>query len=819
METITISSPSAFLKSALLTPSTSTIRPKKAAKKKIASSRIEKTAAIAIDGLVKPKQSKSRNGRNIPLLFAYREPGICTDWGPGCVTCKAKRLKCDETKPTCQQCHKRGVDCGGYKKDFKWRSFEETSFMSKPAPLRIRKPSIPTEASQPHPESPCASDASGSTVLPPFSQLTPSASFIQFSPVSPYVQQSLASTSASASSSFDASLPTSVALDRSIFSEIDQPTSTPNSLDAIFEGTGTLERSNTANSSFTSGQSPRLIDLLLPGTDLNAPPQDYVEFQPLQSDTPYQPGPYIPMQEETFTVNEDVEEILRQPIPAAEAWIMRLPSLSPSASSSSSSAESSSFDLLNIYSQPKLDPRSPEMLMLGFDTQTCGILSVKDGPTENPWRTHVWPLARDCPALYHAISSMAAFHTSKSKPSMKVAGMEHMRRSIRHLASGIENMRIDTALATTLVLAFSESWDVHISTGIEHLRGAKVLVNQALTRHRQNSLDGEDLIRLRFLYNTWVYMDVIARLTNVDDEDPGNINSSLWTSFDPFGSTTEVDPLMGCATTLFPLIGCVANLVRKVRKSNSNSINIISQANELKTHLETWEPPSFFEPPEDPTSEIQDSLQTAEAYRWATLLYLRQAVPEIPTLSAAQLAKKVLIYLATVPPGSRAIIVQIYPLLAAGCEAVTVEDRAWVEDRWTMMSRRMLIGNVDRCLEVVKEVWRRRDADEAEKMQERNRRVASRMTSYLGSPMSSMKRAFSAEEQAETDFFEWPDAYAGIKRRATEGDSGMPTPVRVNRAHKSGVDNLDNIDFETTVRGRLHWAGVMRDWEWEVLLG
>ena len=576
-----------------------------------------------------------------------------------------------------------------------------------------------------------------------------------------------------------------------------------------------MQSSKTANSGSTSGPSPRLIDLLLQSTDLNVPPADYMGFQPLQSDTPYQVRPYIPTQEEILAGDEDAEEIVRQPDPAAEAWIMRLPSPSPSASSSISSTESSLFDPLNLYSQPKLDPRSPEMLMLGFDTQTCGILSVKDGPTENPWRTHVWPLAIDSPALYHAISSMAAFHTSKLKPSMKVAGMEHMRHSIRHLASRIENMRTDTALATTLVLAFSESWDVHVSTGIEHLRGAKVLVNRALTRHRQSPLSGEELIRLRFLYNTWVYMDVIARLTNVDDDDSSDFNPSVWMSSDPFGSTTEVDPLMGCATTLFPLIGRVASLVGRVRKSKSNSINVISQANELKAHLEMWEPPNFFEPPEDPTSEIQDSLQTAEAYRWATLLYLRQAVPEIPTLSAAELAKKVLVYLATVPPGSRAVIVQIYPLLAAGCEASTSEDRAWVEDRWTMMSRRMLIGNVDRCLEVVKEVWRRRDANNADEMLQWNRRRASKKTSYLMSPISSMKRAVSAEDQAEVEFFGWSNAYAGIKRRATESNSGIPTPLRVNRAYRSAPDVLDNIEFETTVRGRLHWAGVMRDWQWE----
>lgn len=43
------------------------------------------------------------------------------------MTCKAKRLKCGEEKPGCQQCAKRKVECGGYRKDFKWRPFEETN--------------------------------------------------------------------------------------------------------------------------------------------------------------------------------------------------------------------------------------------------------------------------------------------------------------------------------------------------------------------------------------------------------------------------------------------------------------------------------------------------------------------------------------------------------------------------------------------------------------------------------------------------------------------------------------------------------------------
>ena len=32
----------------------------------------------------------------------------------GCVTCKAKRVKCDEGRPTCNRCHKAGITCKGY---------------------------------------------------------------------------------------------------------------------------------------------------------------------------------------------------------------------------------------------------------------------------------------------------------------------------------------------------------------------------------------------------------------------------------------------------------------------------------------------------------------------------------------------------------------------------------------------------------------------------------------------------------------------------------------------------------------------------------
>lgn len=567
-----------------------------------------------------------------------------------------------------------------------------------------------------------------------------------------------------------------------------------------------------------SGQSPRLIDLLLPGSELNARPEA-VTTSGLQLPTSAMSMPGIEPLFSSFGeevldsgLEGDIEEIPQQPqMSAMEMWMSR--PQGPIASRDT--------PVYRLYRQPEVQAGSPEMLMLRFDKQTCGILSVKDGPTENPWRTLIWPLARDSPALYHAIASMTAFHTSKEKPALRVDGMEHMRRSIRALATGIEKMRPDTALATTLALAFSESWDQHISTGIEHLRGARVLVNRALVSHKKRSFTGDDLARLRFLCNTMVYMDVIARLTSVEDDETENFDHDSvvfpYSTPSPFQqNVNEIDPLMGCASSLFPLIGRAANLCRRVRKVETNSIAIISQAMELKEAIEQWRPPpgTEFERPEDPTAEIQHALQTAEAYRYATLLHLHQAVPEIPSLTSAQLAKKVLVYLATVPLSSRLVIVQIYPLLAAGCEAWDSEDRQWVEERWQSMASRMWIGNIDRCWEVMQEVWSRRNQVEKAKAEEENLRRP-RHDDIIHSENS--KRKFEEDIAIEEGF--------GFSDRVNESDlstkrqrasfSGAFSGAFSSQGKRRQEPITEELDPELTVRGGLHWVGVMKDWNWE----
>ena len=141
MATITIPSPSAFLRSPITKPSPSPrpkVSVKASTKKKSTSAKHNRKSALQANGQSKPKQTKSRDGTCLNRVSTLSQACQMLTSTIGCRTCKEKRLKCDETKPVCQQCDKKGVQCEGYEKVLKWRPQEDT-FKTKPASPRPRK--------------------------------------------------------------------------------------------------------------------------------------------------------------------------------------------------------------------------------------------------------------------------------------------------------------------------------------------------------------------------------------------------------------------------------------------------------------------------------------------------------------------------------------------------------------------------------------------------------------------------------------------------------------------------------------------------------
>lgn len=696
-------------------------------------------------------------------------------------------MKCDETKPTCQQCQRRGVTCGGYPKFLRWRpvgNAEGLTFAVEQYPQPAKEDVPPAEESR----------------LSPADQLQSSSSLDVLKAIVP------------------AQDPTE-----------SQNEQTP---DAVAFG----ERSSVINdmSEEILGQSPRTdgFQHLLAAADESA---TLYQFSPLAEHSSYPNLPslqshqdldwdiyhYAGLFESTATPYEDVLDGIASHVsePEAEPDAIEVGELLLDPLLQSTSPDGHQLQDLQLYDQPRSPVNGSDMIRHLFETHTCRILSIKDDQARNPWKTLIWPLASDCPPLHHALAAMACLHLGKSQPQLRVVGIRHFDLSLRTL-SQIENTDdtlIETMIATRLALGFAEAWDYQkSSTGIDHINHAKQLVRQAASQHKTSRLTGGALSRLSFLANTCLYMDVVARLTCPDSKtstDPEFMTACNSLS-GPVPRDQQLDPLMGCAITLFPLIGRLADLVGRVRRRRGkwNSPAIISTAIELRMAIERWHPLVDLGNLGLSSNNIRDSIQSAEAYRWASLLLIRQAVPELPwTHSTWELAQKALVFLATVPLTSRTTIVQIFPLMMAGCEAFDVDDREWVRERWELMSKRMVTGIVHRCKDITIEAWRRRDEYEAQ-----------HGVDASGHHKSSQQTSPSPTYAAGTDgptgndgCTPSQDGGAEAKDRfGTEKTSRSDFPD--SAAFKKGVDPITRAGrIEYTVRGSLHWLAVMKDWGWE----
>lgn len=469
-----------------------------------------------------------------------------------------------------------------------------------------------------------------------------------------------------------------------------------------------------------------------------------------------------------------------------------------------------------------------------FHQQTCHTLSICEETDQNPWTRYVWPMAKDYPGLYHAIAALTCICISRRQPHLRSEGTQHIQWSTQILDESVNNgtITLEAALATNLALAYAVTWDYDATLGTNYLKEAGYLIEQILSEQ----IATDQSPSMDFLLRTYTYMDVLARFTCLDlclAPTPPTININL----DPI----RLDPLMGYSTSFFPTMRLVANLIARVRLRpvSRNSPLIISQAIELRRQIEVWSPPIDLETTDNPSQIMTDAIQTAEAYRYSTLLILYQAVPELPNLTSyGEIAQRILVYLATIPVTSTTIIAHIFPLMVAGCDAVEEEDREFVRERWTAMKARMVTAVVDRCLSITEELWARREeyllarglaftanglrispnsnsthptatssSTSTSTSIPDTTALASDIANFLVSTENSPHGPYTSTTTTS------PDTQASVhQHRLLRKGNDFP----ISAAFKKGVDILTRSgSTEYTVRGRLHWLGVMKDWNWQ----
>lgn len=880
------------------------------------------------DTSVKTKRTKSRNG---------------------CVTCKKKRLKCDETHPSCLRCTEKNIVCGGYATNFKWRSFNDEPFEpkgsnAKPTTLNntSKKRKAETKESnqeqviQKHLELASLSVTGKSSkeierdyqmisrgVNPTPDALIGSAKKLKRSQSQSTPQDSHLSISPPMARSLSVSSPLGLSLVRQDYSDI-RNSSKPTPPSEVIEELQKPDQKTNNNNSFTDlNLTPHLTALLnYAFTGSNEEAYYFGNDNKISDlvDVPLSPlalsNPAAQEKDNSKNHTSMVQSPGFRNIDLAHKFDPFINVQSPAGATPSLEFSSSQHDLLNSEQQ--------QILFL-YSQYTSSMMSIKNGPYENPWKSVIAPMAKNYPCLFDSIACMTLFHLAgnpgleENKEHLLSRGGGYMKRCILELASGLSKMNddlncekslpADIALATCLNLAVSESFDTHTSSGIAHLKGAKSMIQKILSLFREfyrtiskirrdsnaSSQSPEDTLRkareackvfkkklvlvddsdwdkmiedvlsntcqdenllvpkiLQFLFNIWIYFEVLAQMTTCSNHDDKGIdlvdtitnilqetqkkrtkdekkknvlkmkerspslysdssdltlgenaetnfllgNDNLFENFDSFNHE-YIDPLLGCAQSLFSIMGDVANLISKIKKSKKkdgksfrNSLTTITRAAQLRQRIVNWKPSisasmidqSPLELNADSGWDIPSCIASAEAYRYATLIYLHQAVPEIPLLASHVLAEKIFILLASIPTTSNCSAIHIFPLLVASCEAESGEEREWCEARWAVLAGKLWLGNIDRALEVVKEVWIRKDE-------------------------------YNNKRSRDEELIKF-----GISNTDSNSDiavqlSGLMAAVN-NESQAAVVD-----DLKGTIHSRMHWSTVMREWNWEILLG
>ncbi|KIW26220.1 uncharacterized protein PV07_09333 [Cladophialophora immunda] len=739
----------------------------------------------------------------------------------GCITCKSKRRKCDETKPGCLRCRYYNITCGGYDQGIKWRPVKMSNLMRKRT--QSNQPAdAETEDTSQRTQTVHSSDNNDATAVDTDVSVQDTA----------VILQDLRSQRGSEPFAWDSSFISS-SLD---FGHIGVPplgdgTSSHNDVfagdvfdDLILDDFNQAQFDADALANLSFGHSPRSIDagFLLPETPKASTPSKHGTYQVdalflpfAASSTEYsgrgeqRSNDHDETLRSAVNVNGRESESLRQSTPVFDSQPQgNPPDLRPSAPNFRATASNASPQR---HETPDDTPEAIETL---FNVHTCRILSIQTDVSKSPWRTLIWPLSHGCPVLYHALAAMASFHISLHDSRFRSQACRHFQCSTQLLAASTDdnNMPLETAITTRLALGFAHAWDPQISSGgIEHIDAARALLRRAVSQSQTSQLSPGKSKILNVLAQTWVYIDVMARICCSGHT--GSVDEELISScsmLSPVPPEENVDSLLGCSSTLFPLLSRLADLVGRARRVNDklNSLDNISRATDLKVAIERWTPPIDVEASED-KSRIVDMIQTAEAYRWAAILLLRQTVPEVPWAhSQLELAQKTLVYLATIPRDSPTTVVHAFPLMVAGVEAIQEENRDWIRRRWKQMSKAFNMVVAERCQKLIEEVWRRRD-DFEERHGVRCVGGTQQASSSSNEPVPS--QGDLGNPISGTDLKNRTEASLSLRSISPNFPDSL--------AFKKGIDPVTRAGYtEYTVRGRLHFLEIMKEWQWQVML-
>ncbi|KAI1129866.1 hypothetical protein F5Y10DRAFT_237432 [Nemania abortiva] len=371
----------------------------------------------------------------------------------------------------------------------------------------------------------------------------------------------------------------------------------------------------------------------------------------------------------------------------------------------------------------------------------CNVLShliVFREESGNPFQQLVLPLSHSSSPVMNAIYALASAHLEYRGVQNPEKSIYFHNQAIQGLARVIENqgkVNKNELLAAIMLLVYYEVLVQRGRTNIidRHLKGAF-----AIMCLNQEMLSPVGL----FLERAFGFYDVITALSL------GTPPLSTAPSADgllpvpppdapPASPLTNVDTLLGMATTLWPIMHRLSNLLFTKRELvDAQRMGQISKVAVLRTELETtshaieaaltqWKPclpPNIAirddvlamkrEGDEIPEmGRLQSILHNALAYRHSAFVYLYRTIYGYsPKHKLVQQHSHTALHHCVETTAARGpMSALLWPLFAAACEAISDEDRELAKKAFSAIEQRQGMTNIQEAWRVIQEVWRRLD--------------------------------------------------------------------------------------------------------------
>ncbi|QUC22869.1 uncharacterized protein UV8b_07110 [Ustilaginoidea virens] len=386
---------------------------------------------------------------------------------------------------------------------------------------------------------------------------------------------------------------------------------------------------------------------------------------------------------------------------------------SPAASLDSVHSAPSSLSIYVPQLMPQLIAPQDKALLNHYSTIVSSILSRRSS-VDNPYNGYLLPMAQSNDLVLHCILALSANHWRKLQPDLGDRGLLHKSKATQALAGilpHVDRTSADIALVSSLLLCMTELFDGTSEGWKLHLKGAKRLLI-TLRKQQGAMMTGH----YKFLLRLARFLDSAATTSTCRPPLMG-AEAAEAQALDTWSATPDEEDsaVYGIPKELFHLVDRVNTLaeLRSTRVDQASEIAFRRHANAIEHRINNWscEYGGIARAVSAPTPNTDDVLHATLAFEHAIRLRLHQIVEgyELTDPKVGRHVDGILDCVQRIRYGSPLEPCILFPLVMAGGSCWKLEHRVIIQDRLLVMERTCGFGYIYNARDLVERVWSRRD--------------------------------------------------------------------------------------------------------------